>query len=247
LVLLIVKFWRLHAGDWHSQFGKFLGSASFFCALVAPLMIGSVFGLTESRITYFGPVMSIYCLLMAFLSGLALFMLYSMVVEMMTGTALAAREILYREFLTIFRYAASAVVVFTLVKITIESATVVPEFLMSTKFKYAFGALGRIPNEVVFGLFLPFVLLLIPGVIKFQAGRIVSAAFFWIGALAMHMQILIAGQSHPIGPKAEQFPEFMTYYPSIWEWMVFLFSVTVMLLLYTLGERYLRLTESPAH
>ncbi|MEW5909832.1 MAG: NrfD/PsrC family molybdoenzyme membrane anchor subunit, partial [Thermodesulfobacteriota bacterium] len=243
LVLLIAKFWRLHAGDWHSGFSKFLGSASFFCALAAPLMIGSVFGLTESRITYFGPVMSIYCLLMAFLSGLSFFILYSVAVEKIGNSVSNGNENLYSEFISIFRYAASAVVVFTIVKIAIESATVVPEFLVSTKFKYAFGSVGRIPNEIVFGLFLPFILVMIPILMKSQAGRAFTAALMWIGALAMHMQILIAGQSHPIGPKAEQFPEFISYSPSSWEWLVFLFAVSIMLLLYTLGERYLKLTE----
>jgi molybdopterin-containing oxidoreductase family membrane subunit len=244
LVLLAVKFWRLHAGDWHSGFSKFLGSASFFCALAAPLMIGSVFGLTESRITYFGPVMSIYCLLMALLSGLSLFILYTVLVDKIINSTSGDFEARIGEFITIFRYAASAVVVFTLVKIAIESATVVPEFLVSTKFKYAFGALGRVPNEVVVGLFLPFILLLIPMVMKSNIGRVFTSILMWVGALAMHMQILIAGQSHPIGPKAEQFPEFMAYAPSKWEWLVFLFAVAVMFLLYTLGERYFRLTDS---
>src|SRR4030042_932410 len=242
LVVLVIKFWRLHAGDWHSRFSKFLGSASFFCALAAPLMIGSVFGVTESRITFFGPVMSIYCLLMAFLSGLSFFILYSVVVEKIGSSTSKDFENIIKEFITIFRYAASAVVVFTLVKIAIESATVVPEFLVSTKFKYAFGALGRVPNEVVFGLFLPFILLLIPVLMKSAGGRVFTSVLMWAGALAMHMQILIAGQSHPIGPKAEQFPEFMAYSPSKWEWLGFLFAITGMLLLYTLGGRYLKLT-----
>ena len=78
LVILYLKFWRLHVGDWHSLFSKLLGIVSFIAALVAPLMIGSVFGLTESRVTYFGPVMSIYCLLMAILSGSALCLLYNL-------------------------------------------------------------------------------------------------------------------------------------------------------------------------
>ena len=61
----------------------------------------------------------------------------------------------------------------------------------------------------------------------------------------MHMEILLAGQSHPVGPKAEQFPEFVRYFPSIWEWLVFVFALSVILLLYTLGERYLRLDATP--
>ena len=59
------------------------------------------------------------------------------------------------------------------------------------------------------------------------------------------MEILLAGQSHPVGPKAEQYPEFINYFPSIWEFLVFLFALGVMLLLYSLGERFLKLTEAP--
>jgi molybdopterin-containing oxidoreductase family membrane subunit len=57
----------------------------------------------------------------------------------------------------------------------------------------------------------------------------------------MHMEILLAGQSHPVGPKAGQFPQYVQYVPSIWEVLVMVFALAVMLLLYTLGERYLRL------
>ncbi len=91
LVVLALKFWRLHAGDWHSPFSKALGHVSFVAAIVAPLMIGSVFGLTESRVTYFGPVMSIYCLMMAVLSGTALCLCYNLVVSA-TGSGGATRR-----------------------------------------------------------------------------------------------------------------------------------------------------------
>jgi len=35
------------------------------------------------------------------------------------------------------------------------------------------------------------------------------------------------------------------YVPSIWELLVLVFALAVMLLLYTLGERYLKLNEAP--
>ncbi|MBW2412397.1 MAG: polysulfide reductase NrfD, partial [Deltaproteobacteria bacterium] len=38
---------------------------------------------------------------------------------------------------------------------------------------------------------------------------------------------------------------FISYFPSIWEWLVFLLALAIMLLLYTLGERYLKLEEVP--
>lgn len=247
LVVLIVKFWKMHTGDWHSSFSRFLGAACFFLALAAPLMIGSVFGLTESRVTYFGPVMSIYCLLMGLLSGLALFILYSGVVEKVTGTSLLLQQAgPFQEIVGIFRYLTGVVVGFTLVKVIIEGSTVVPEFLVYNKFAHAFGAWQGLHTEVILGLFLPFVLMLIPAVRKSRGGQMVFSALITVGTLAMVMEILLAGQSHPVGPKAEQFPEFISYFPSVWEWLVFLLSVAVMLLLYTLGEKYLKLEATPA-
>jgi len=243
LVVLVVKFWTMHSGDWHSGFSKFLGVASFALALVAPLMIGSIFGLTESRVTYFGPVMSIYCLLMAVLSGTALFVLYNAIVGRVTNNGIAAQ--LHDEFALVLTYAAGAVVVFTLLKFAIESATVVPAFLSYRKFAHAFGTMGGFHIEVILGLFVPFVLLAIPAVRKAAGGKIVATALLLAGTLAMHMEILLAGQSRPVGPKAEQFPEFVSYFPSIWEWLVFVFALAVMLLLYTLGEKYLKLTAAP--
>ena len=243
LVVLIVKFALMHKGDWHSGLSKLLATASFILALVAPLMIGSIFGITESRVTYFGPVMSIYCLLMAFMSGTALFLFYSLVVNKLTGNGIPAE--LYDEFTLIFTYATAIVVGFTLLKFAIESATVVPEFLVYHKFEHAFGAVQGFHTEVLLGLFLPFVLLLIPSVRNSVGGKIVTSVLILIGTLLMHMEILLAGQSHPVGPKAEQYPEFVKYFPSIWEFLVFLFALTIMLILYTLGERYLKLTEVP--
>jgi len=247
LAVLALKFWKMHTGDYHSGFSKLLGTVSFVLALIAPLMIGSVFGLTESRATYFGPVMSIYCLLMAVLSGTALFILYSMVVGRVVGLTPSSEYALmvYDDFTLILTYAAGIVTAFTLLKIAIESSTTIPAFLVYHKFEHLFGSIGYFGIEVILGLFLPFVLLLIPSVRGSVGGRILASALIFVGSLARHMEILLAGQSHPVGPKAEQFPQYVQYVPSIWELLVLVFALAVMLLLYTLGERYLKLNEAP--
>jgi molybdopterin-containing oxidoreductase family membrane subunit len=246
LVVLIVKFGIMHKGDWHSGFSNALSVISFLLALIAPLMIGSVFGITESRVTYFGPMMSVYSLILGLLSGTALFLLYSMIFHGVSGDgAVESQTLLYNEFTTIFGYIAGIAVIFTLVKFAIESATVVPEFLVYGQFKHAFGAYRGFHAEVLLGLFLPFVLLLFPSVRKSMGGKIITSALILVGTLMMHMEILLAGQSHPVGPKAEQYSAFMSYFPSIWEWLVFVFALAIMLLLYTLGERYLKLAEVP--
>lgn len=246
LVILVLKLWRMHEGDWDSSLSKALGTVSFFCALIAPLMIGSVFGITESRATYFGPMMSIYSLSMALFSGVALFILYSSVYYKVLGNG-SMEDIAERldDFTVIFKYTTAAVVVLTLLNHAIESTTVVPEFLSIRKFAHPFGTVFGFHLEVVVGLFLPFILLMIPSVRKTVGGKTLIGALALVGAAGMHMQILIAGQSHPIGPKAEQFPEVLNYYPSIWEWLVALLAVAIILLLYTLGERYLKLEVAP--
>ncbi len=246
LVILIVKFWKMHKGDWHSGFSKALGGGSFFLALVAALMIGAIFGITESRVTYFGPFMPIYSLLMAILSGLSLFILYSMIYHKATQEQVSGEHAtLYNELMKIFMYVTGTVVLFTMLKFAIESATTIPEFLVYHQFEHAFGTWRVFHTEVIFGLFLPFILLLIPSVRSAVAGKILISALVFGGTLAMHMEILLAGQSRPIGPKAEHYPEFISYFPTVWEWLVFVFAVAVMLLLYTLGERYLKLAGAP--
>ncbi len=248
LAVLALKFWKMHTGDYHSSLSKLLGTASFVLALIAPLMIGSVFGLTESRATYFGPMMSIYCLLMAVLSGTALFILYSMVVGRVTANASSGEyaAVVYDDFTLILTYTAGIVAAFTLLKIAIESSTTIPAFLVYHRFEHLFGSIGVFGTEVLLGLFLPFVLLLIPAVRGSVGGRVLASALIFVGSLARHMEILLAGQSHPVGPKAEQFPQYVQYVPSVWELLVLVFALAVMLLLYTLGERYLKLSESPA-
>jgi len=247
LAVLVLKFWKMHSGDYHSGFSKLLGTASFVLALIAPLMIGSVFGLTESRATYFGPVMSIYCLLMAVLSGTALFILYSLVVGRVTADASSGEyaSVVYDDFTLILTYSAGIVAAFTLLKIAIESSTTIPAFLVYHRFEHLFGSIGVFGTEVILGLFLPLVLLLIPSVRGSAGGRILASALIFVGSLARHMEILLAGQSHPVGPKAEQFPQYVQYVPSVWELLVLVFALAVMLLLYTLGERYLKLNEAP--
>jgi molybdopterin-containing oxidoreductase family membrane subunit len=248
LVVLALKFWRLHVGDWYGPLSRALGHISFIAALAAPLMIGSIFGITESRVTYFGPMMSIYCLLMAILSGTALALFYHLLIARIGGrTPAADRQLAYDDIMRIFTYSLGTVIVFTVVKVAIESATLVPEFLNYRRYAQIFGGIGMINTEVILGLFLPFVLMAIPSIRMNYGIRILASGLVLAGTLAMHMEILLAGQSRPIGPKAEQYPDYINYFPSGYEWMVMLMALAVAMLLYTLGERYLKLEPAAEH
>lgn len=241
LIFLAVKFRCLHIGHGESILGKTSGALSFLCAIAAPMILGAVFGITESRAIYFGPMLSIFYLTMALYSGTALFILYSMICHKLEGGAPSSAPHVDDVFHRLFTYSAATVVVITILKSAVEFSTVVPEFVALRTFNHPFRVLFGFPMEVVIGLFAPFILLMIRPVQKNINGTMVTALLAWVGSLAIHMRLLITGQSYPVGPKAEHYPDVLTYFPSPWEWLVALFAISVMLLLYTLGERYLNL------
>ena len=153
---------------------------------------------------------------------------------------------LFKELTRVFTGSLGAVIILTLIKMFFEGSTVIPEFLNYHKFAQVFGSIAGINTEVIFGLFLPFILISIPGLRYNHSTRMLTSALVLVGTLAMHMEILLAGQSRPVGPKAEQFPDVISYFPSIWEWIVFMLSIAVMLFLFSLGERFLKLESTPA-
>ncbi|MDW7727572.1 MAG: hypothetical protein SCH70_10795 [Candidatus Methanoperedens sp.] len=58
------------------------------------------------------------------------------------------------------------------------------------------------------------------------------------------MELLLEGQAIPLGPRAIGQPEFIFYFPNIPELLVVVFSFSVILLVYTIGEKYLNLEGS---
>jgi hypothetical protein len=57
--------------------------------------------------------------------------------------------------------------------------------------------------------------------------------------------MVLSGLVMPTGPKAEGQPTFASYWPTIWEVFVFASALAVLLLVYTLGERNLKLSDVP--
>lgn len=206
------------------------------------MMLGLVFGITESRAIFFGPMMSVYYLSIGLFSGCALFLLCHLICRKLAGNgAESGQDAIYDELWVVFSYVTGIVVVLTILKAVLTAVTIVPDFVMIRNLGHPFGTIFGFHLEVVLGLFLPFVLLLIPAVRDTNGGRMVITVIASIGAMGLHMQTLIPGQSSPVGPKAEQFPAILSYYPSIWEWLVALFAFGIMMLLYTMGEKYLKL------
>ena len=95
------------------------------------------------------------------------------------------------------------------------------------------------------GLVIPLVLLAMPAVRQAAWGKITSAALFLVGMFAGRLEMVLSGLVMPTGPKAEGQPPFVSYWPTIWEVFVFVSALSVLLLVYTVGERHFKLSETP--
>jgi molybdopterin-containing oxidoreductase family membrane subunit len=92
-------------------------------------------------------------------------------------------------------------------------------------------------------LVIPLVLIVIPTARKATWGKVTTAVLFLIGMFAGRLEMVLSGLVMPTGPKAEGQPPFVSYWPTIWEVFVFVSALAVMLFIYTLGERNLKLSE----
>jgi molybdopterin-containing oxidoreductase family membrane subunit len=139
------------------------------------------------------------------------------------------QAVLYDDLCRIFTFAMGITLLFYVLGLAVKTTTTFPDF--GTKVHF----------QLLLGLVIPYVLMLIPSVRQTIGGKTLASGIALLSILGMHMEVLLAGQIRPVGPKAEGLAEFVVYSPSIYEWLVLLFSLSVILLLYTLGERYLRL------
>jgi molybdopterin-containing oxidoreductase family membrane subunit len=95
------------------------------------------------------------------------------------------------------------------------------------------------------GLVIPLLLIAMPTVRTATWGKVTAAALFLVGMFAGRLEMVLSGLVMPTGPKAEGQPPFASYWPTIWEVYVFVSALAVLLFIYTLGERKLKLAEVP--
>jgi molybdopterin-containing oxidoreductase family membrane subunit len=55
------------------------------------------------------------------------------------------------------------------------------------------------------------------------------------------INLVAVGQIEPVGVRAGSVAGLVSFTPSLGEWIVFLFSLALLLLVFTLGEKYLML------
>lgn len=199
-----------------------LSAASGTIGVIAVMVLGSVFGMAESRPTYFGAYMPVYTLSMSLVSAWAAVTVYDAIAPIGGAEPSAGMGRILKATLIL----ATAV----------AFARLVPA-LANTQEAFS-EVTGIWPT---FGLLLA-LLLMLPAASKVSRSvRGIAAGLTLLCVLTLTMSIIISGQARPIGPKAENLPEVLTYAPNIWEALVFIFSASVIMLLYHLGDRLMQI------
>lgn len=238
-VLLLSAFWRIHTG----HISKTLGALIFLIAIFTSTTLGWLLGMTDARPTLNASFFSFYFPLTGLASGMAALILFSMVYVNLSGQAVTEeRSALYNEFARLMGIVAGMVAVLFLWR-TISGG------ISSTAVEY--GAfrhmIGSVPYNIEFwlGLVIPTVLILVPKIRVTMWGKVTASVSLLVGMFAGRLEFVLSGVIRPLGQMAEGRPEIVSYMPTVYEVFVALFGFSVMLLIYTIGERYLKLEAVP--
>lgn len=242
MVLLIWKFILINKGDWSSSQSKIIGIASFVAVIFAHATLGSVFGMMAMRPFWYGPMVPVYFLITAFLSGLAFIMMFINLdygVNQRNMSEGAARA-MSRQLPTIFAITLGLVIVFTLAKTITGLWTNVAENKIVTQY---FVSSALFQFELWIGMVLPFILMLTSlrhnEKVQVLSGGLVITALF-IG----RYEYVIGGQLIPMF-KGAWFDDLTPYSPSLTEIGVVVLAISIGILLYAFGDKKLNLSDAP--
>lgn len=239
LVLLLTAFWRIHTG----RISKTLGVLIVLIAIFTSTTLGWLMGMTDARPTLNASFFSFYFPLTGLASGMAALILCSMLDVHFAGQPVPEeRSVLYNEFARLMGIVAGMVAILFLWR-TI-SGGISSTAVEYSAFKYM---IGSIPYNIEFwmGLVIPIVLMLVPTIRITMWGKVVASVLILVGMFAGRLEFVLSGVVRPLGQMAEGRPEIVSYMPTIYEVFVALFGLSVMLLVYTIGERYLKLESVP--
>ncbi len=242
MVLLIGKFLLINKGDWDSSQSRMIGVASLIAVIIAHATLGSVFGMMGMRPFWYGPMVPVYFLITAFLSGLAFIMLF---INLDYGVDQAnmsdgARKAMSQHVPTIFAIVLGLVIVFTIAKTATGLWTNMTEVKVPTVHQVS----SLLFNfELWIGMVLPFFLMLSAkrsdAMVQVIAGGLVIVALF-IG----RYEYVVGGQLVPLF-KGSWEQDLIAYTPSMTEIGIVVLAVSIGILLYAFGDKKLSLSATP--
>lgn len=238
MVILSVKFYQIHKGIGSDKIKKILSISALILEVAALTTLGSVFGFIEARPTYFGEFIQVYFLFSSIISGISAIFFFSLIVYKINFNGIPdSLKDMFESLSKIFGAFIGITLLFSIWRILIGLYANRPEF----------DALNYIVDtwhyriEIFVGLMIPFAIMIIPNFRKTFSGKLTAAVLVFIGLGIERMNMVMLGQIRPIFPQFLESTNIISYFPTFWEWAIAMFSLTLMLFLYTLGERYLDL------
>lgn len=239
LVLLFVKFYLLHTGEWRSQRSHWVGIVSFVVVIFAAGTLGLVFGMMAMRPAWYSPVMPVYFMISGFLTAIAFAVMFiSLAPADVSDTpqVVEVRQVvLPRLFLVglLGVIAISAGTYITGLWSNLDGLDIYRRQIFEP----------RVNIELWVGLIIPF--LMIAG----EKARKSHQILFWAALMTMvgmffsRLNLLIVGQEVPLF--RGHWVTYAEYWPSFTEWMLVPFGAGLFLALYAAGEWVLNLGDSP--
>jgi len=238
LILLIIKFYQLHLGNWNTRFTHRVSIASFVVCILAPGTLGLVFGMMAMRPAWFSPVMPMYFILTGFATAAAFMLFIGSLVRRGSGMPENVRVLDDVVMPRIFFVALLAVIAMRFGQILTGLWSNFEG--MEAHWRALQHPLFHV--EIWIGFLLPLALMSTNALRANPVTQFVASVLFMVGMFSARLELLIVGQEVPLF--RGYWVGYVDYWPSFTEWMLVPAGFGMFLLLYGAGEWLLRLSDA---
>lgn len=242
MLLLLLKFYRVQRGDWHSPLSRALGVASFVSVVIAHGTLGSVFGMLNMRPLWYDGMLPFYFLATAALSGAAFAVFFTNATYGFSAGAMPS-DVRDHALAGLAKVLAAALGV---VIVLVVSRTITALWSNGDGLQLVHHGVrtARFFMEMVIGLLLPFALMLSARMRRSPAATIFSAAAVIVGLFVARYEFVVEGQRLPMFKGIAATTQ-VPYTPSPMEWAMAMVGVALCLLAYAAGDKLFDLSASP--
>jgi Ni/Fe-hydrogenase subunit HybB-like protein len=234
MVLGLLKFMKLHSGDWDSDASKKIGLGALITECLAGGMLGMAFGAMAMRPMWFGTMVPLYFLLTAACTGgaFALLMTY-----LAYGNEAAMPEKVRSLVQGPLPSALAAVLGFTILVMGYQ--TVIGLWSNADGMQVWDYTVGKAWFWIeAIALIAAFYLLVS------RSSLMVAAVLIIVGLFINRYEFIIGGQLMPLF-KGSWVPGLINYTPSMTEWMLTVMAFGIVLAGWAFGEKSLNLAAAP--
>ncbi len=238
LVLLLIKFYLLHIGDWDSKLTHRVSVLSFVICILAPGTLGLVFGMMAMRPAWYSPVMPMYFILTGFATAAAFLLFLGSMAPRGPGMPENVKFLDDVVLPRLFWVALLAVV-------AMRFGQIITGLWSNYEGMEAhWRAVGHplFHVEIWIGFVLPLILMSKAAWRSAPFMQFLAGLLFMVGIFSARLELLIVGQEVPLFKG--YWAGYTDYWPSATEWMLVPLGMGLFLFLYGAGDWLLRLADS---